>query len=42
MRNLIQQQLNEVFVDLGYHGAAYVGIKIYHRKLKRDIAAPRH
>ena len=38
VKNLTQQQPREVFVDLGYRGAAIpVGVKVYHRKLKRGI-----
>lgn len=38
--NLTQRQPKEVFVDLGYRGAAIpAGVKVYHRKLKRGITA---
>lgn len=39
VRTLTQHQPKEVFVDLGYRGAAVEGIKVYHRKLKRGITA---
>ncbi len=39
VKNLTKRQPKEVFVDLGYRGAAIRGIKMYHRKLKRGITA---
>ncbi len=40
VKNLTKQQPKEVFVDLGYRGATVpVGVKVYHRKLKRGINA---
>lgn len=40
VKNLTKRQPKEVFVDLGYRGAAVpVGVKLYHRKLKRGITA---
>jgi transposase, IS5 family len=40
VENLTRRQPKEVFVDLGYRGAITpVGVKLYHRKLKRGITA---
>ena len=39
VKNLTQHQPREVFVDLGYRGAAAQGVKVYHCKLKRGITA---
>jgi transposase, IS5 family len=39
VKNLTKRQPKEVFVDLGYRGAATTGIKVYHRKLKHGITA---
>ena len=37
---LTQHQPKEIFVDLGYRGAALpAGVKLYHRKLRRGITA---